>query len=255
MRAAPDFAKPHLLNNWHLHAGDPDDREQEAELRARSPISRADAIRTPLMVVQGGNDTRVTKAESDQLVKALRARGVDVTYLVRDDEGHGFVNPENTIDAYRAADRFLARHLSPSDGSALAMGGVLGTAGQAAAVKEINFATCQFSDKYLTFTVEQKTLGGRPNYYGATTCATTARGRSGSTTSIRGTGTSPRENARSHSSPFTESSHVRARRQQADGPSHTFRLSRVAASTTTRGRHASPLFLSCHSWSSAGEHV
>ncbi|MFD8386802.1 hypothetical protein ACFV2X_51370 [Streptomyces sp. NPDC059679] len=135
------------------------------------------------------------------------------------------------------------------------VGGVLGTAGQAAAVKEINFATCQFSDKYLTFTVEQKTLGGRPNYYGATTCATTARGRSGSTTSIRGTGTSPRENARSHSSPFTESSHVRARRQQAGGPSHTFRLSRVAASTTTRGRHASPLFLSCHSWSSAGEHV
>ncbi|MET8981387.1 beta/gamma crystallin domain-containing protein [Streptomyces sp. NPDC004539] len=49
--------------------------------------------------------------------------------------------------------------------SALAMGGVLGAAGQAAAIKQINFLTCQFSSKYLTFTVEQKSLGGRPNYY------------------------------------------------------------------------------------------
>ncbi|WP_448331818.1 S9 family peptidase [Streptomyces sp. DSM 41534] len=111
LRTVPEFVKPQLVNNWYLYAGNPDDTEQERKLRTRSPISRVDEIRTPLMVIQGGNDVRVVKAESDQVVEALRARGIEVEYLVKDDEGHGFVNPENNIDVYRAADRFLARHL------------------------------------------------------------------------------------------------------------------------------------------------
>ncbi|PNG95719.1 S9 family peptidase [Streptomyces malaysiensis] len=111
LRTVPEFVKPQLVNNWYLYAGNPDDTEQERQLRTRSPISRVDEIRTPLMVVQGGNDVRVVRAESDQVVEALRARGIEVEYLVKDDEGHGFVNPENNIDVYRAADRFLARHL------------------------------------------------------------------------------------------------------------------------------------------------
>ncbi|MEW2549874.1 S9 family peptidase [Streptomyces sp. NPDC047002] len=111
LRSVPEFVKPQLANNWYLYAGDPADPEQEADLWARSPLSRVDAIRTPLLVVQGAGDVRVVKAESDQLVDALRARGVEVEYLVKDDEGHGLVNPENAVDAYRAADRFLARHL------------------------------------------------------------------------------------------------------------------------------------------------
>jgi len=111
LRTVPAFVRPYLLNNWYLYAGDPEQPEQEADLWARSPISRVDDIRTPLMVVQGGNDVRVVKAESDQIVDALRARGVEVEYMVKDDEGHGFVNPENNIDMYRAAERFLARHL------------------------------------------------------------------------------------------------------------------------------------------------
>ena len=65
---------------------------------ARSPITRVDQIRTPLLVVQGANDVRVVQAESDNIVEALRARGVEVEYMVKDDEGHGFVNPENLID-------------------------------------------------------------------------------------------------------------------------------------------------------------
>lgn len=118
LRTVPEFAKPHLVNNWYLFAGDPDDPRQEADLWARSPISRVDDIRTPLMVAQGANDVRVVKAESDRIVDALRARGVEVEYLVKDDEGHGFVNPENNIDLYRTADRFLARHLGrPADAS------------------------------------------------------------------------------------------------------------------------------------------
>ncbi|MEV0641510.1 S9 family peptidase [Streptomyces sp. NPDC050619] len=111
LRTVPEFVRPHLVNNWYLYAGDPSDPQQEADLWARSPISRVDAIRTPLMVVQGANDVRVVKAESDRIVDALRARGVEVEYLVKDNEGHGFVNPDNNIDVYRAADRFLARHL------------------------------------------------------------------------------------------------------------------------------------------------
>ncbi|GAA3724309.1 S9 family peptidase [Streptomyces tremellae] len=118
LRSVPEFVKPQLANNWYLYAGDPADPEQEADLWARSPLSRVDAIRTPLLVVQGAGDARVVKAESDQLVEALRARSVDVEYLVKDDEGHGLVNPENAVDAYRAADRFLARHLGGRPGPA-----------------------------------------------------------------------------------------------------------------------------------------
>ena len=51
------------------------------------------------------------QAESDNLVEALRARGVEVEYMVKEDEGHGFVNPDNVIDMYHAVDRFLAEHL------------------------------------------------------------------------------------------------------------------------------------------------
>ncbi|MFF1713165.1 alpha/beta fold hydrolase [Streptomyces sp. NPDC058268] len=107
----PEFARPGLLNNWYLYAGDPSDPDQQADLLARSPISRVDRIRTPLMVAQGANDIRVVKAESDQIVDALRARGIEVEYMVKDNEGHGFLNPDNNIDLFRAADRFLARHL------------------------------------------------------------------------------------------------------------------------------------------------
>ncbi|MBN6033665.1 S9 family peptidase [Amycolatopsis sp. 195334CR] len=107
----PEFTKPSLGMNWFRYAGDPNDPAQKEDLLARSPISRVDDIRTPLMVVQGANDTRVVRAESDQIVDALRARGVDVDYLVFEDEGHFFVNPENLITMFRAAERFLGAHL------------------------------------------------------------------------------------------------------------------------------------------------
>ncbi len=111
MRTQPAFVRPSLVNNWYRYVGDPAVPEQEADMLARSPISRVDEIRTPLMVVQGANDARVVKAESDQLVDGLRERGVDVEYLVFDDEGHAVVNTENLITMFGAAERFLARHL------------------------------------------------------------------------------------------------------------------------------------------------
>ena len=111
MRGQPDFVKPMLASNWFTYVGDPADPVQEADMLARSPISRVDQIRTPLMVVHGANDARVVLAESDQLVEALRARGVPVEYTVMEDEGHAIENPENVIALYTAAERFLAEHL------------------------------------------------------------------------------------------------------------------------------------------------
>ncbi|MET4428801.1 MULTISPECIES: S9 family peptidase [unclassified Mycolicibacterium] len=111
MRTLPNVARPFLANNWHLYVGNPNDPAQEADMLARSPITRVDQIRTPLLVVQGANDSRVVQAESDNLVAALRARGVEVEYMVKEDEGHGFLNPDNQIDLYHAVERFLAQHL------------------------------------------------------------------------------------------------------------------------------------------------
>jgi hypothetical protein len=108
----PSPSRTWPTNNWHLFVGNPDVPEQEADMLARSPIIRVDQIRTPLLVVQGANDdSRVMQAESDNLVEALRARGVEVEYMVKDDEGRGFVNDENVIDLYRAIERFLAEHI------------------------------------------------------------------------------------------------------------------------------------------------
>ena len=86
--------------------------ETEKELlEAVSPALHADKIRVPLMIAQGANDPRVNKAESDQMVEALRKRGVEVDYMVKDNEGHGFANQENRLDFYRAMETFLKKHM------------------------------------------------------------------------------------------------------------------------------------------------
>jgi dipeptidyl aminopeptidase/acylaminoacyl peptidase len=83
-------------------------------LQAASPVNAVDRIRTPLFIAQGAKDPRVAKAESDQMVDALRKRGVEVQYMVKDNEGHGFQNEENRFEFYDAMERFLARHLKPA---------------------------------------------------------------------------------------------------------------------------------------------
>lgn len=86
--------------------------EKDKELlTAVSPVFHADKIKTPLFVAQGANDPRVNKAESDQIVEALRARGVDVEYMLKENEGHGFLNEENKIEFYNAMLKFLDSHL------------------------------------------------------------------------------------------------------------------------------------------------
>lgn len=86
------------------------DRER---LEATSPALHADRIQTPLFIAQGATDPRVRKEESDQMVDVLRRRGVDVEYMVKEDEGHGFLKEENRMEFYLALERFLARHLGP----------------------------------------------------------------------------------------------------------------------------------------------
>ncbi|MBV8579442.1 MAG: S9 family peptidase [Candidatus Eremiobacteraeota bacterium] len=85
--------------------------DDAAFLAASSPLHRAGAIRAPLLIGQGANDPRVRQAESDQIVAAMRANDVPVTYVVFDDEGHGFARPENATRFTAAAEAFLARHL------------------------------------------------------------------------------------------------------------------------------------------------
>jgi dipeptidyl aminopeptidase/acylaminoacyl peptidase len=111
MRTLPPWVKPLLRNSWYTYVGDPDDAAQEADMMARSPISRVDRILTPLLVVQGANDVRVVKAEADNIVAGLRARKVPVEYLIADDEGHGFQNPENVMAMFRALERHFGRYL------------------------------------------------------------------------------------------------------------------------------------------------
>jgi len=112
--AIPPYWKPYLAMMYEM-VGHP---ERDAErLRDTSPFFHADRIRVPLLVAQGGNDPRVRQQESDQIVAALRARGVDVAYLLRDDEGHGFVKEENRFAFYRELERFLAAHLKPQPGT------------------------------------------------------------------------------------------------------------------------------------------
>lgn len=91
-----------------------DQEKDKAQFTATSPALNADKIKTPLFVAQGAKDPRVVKAESDQMVEALRKRGVQVDYMVKDNEGHGFRNQENQFEFYEAMEKFFAKHLRAS---------------------------------------------------------------------------------------------------------------------------------------------
>jgi len=104
----PPYWQPQIAL-FHQRVGNP---ETDAEfLWSRSPLSRAAAIKTPLLIAQGANDPRVKQAESEQIVTALKDAGIDHEYMLFPDEGHGFAKPENRLKFYAAAERFLARHL------------------------------------------------------------------------------------------------------------------------------------------------
>ncbi|UCE40591.1 MAG: S9 family peptidase [Candidatus Aminicenantes bacterium] len=87
------------------------------KLRAKSPLFHAENIVRPLMVLQGANDPRVLKVESDEIVEAVKKNGVPVEYIVFDDEGHGFVIKKNQIEGYSAVLAFLDKYLKAEGGN------------------------------------------------------------------------------------------------------------------------------------------
>ena len=113
MSTIPPYWKPYLEMMYEM-VGDP---EKDKELMtAASPVFHVDKIKCPLFIAQGANDPRVAKAESDQMVEALKKRGIDVPYMVKDNEGHGFGNEENRMDFYKEMERFFGKYLGGSVG-------------------------------------------------------------------------------------------------------------------------------------------
>ncbi len=108
LASIPPYWKP-LLEQMYEEAGHPE--KDKDLLKEISPVFHADKIKAPLFVVQGAKDPRVKKAESDQIVAALEKRGVEVPYLVKENEGHGFRNEENRIEFHYLMEAFLQKHL------------------------------------------------------------------------------------------------------------------------------------------------
>lgn len=109
METVPPYWMP-MREKFYEMIGHP---EKEKELvKKASPLFSADKIKAPLFVVQGAQDPRVKKSESDQIVDALKKRGVDVPYLVKDNEGHGFRNEENKMEFYKKMEAFLDKHMT-----------------------------------------------------------------------------------------------------------------------------------------------
>src|ERR1017187_709164 len=108
LETIPPYWAP-LRAQLYKRVGNP---ETDAEfLWSRSPLSRASDIAIPLLIAQGANDPRVKQAESEQIVAALKAAGIDHEHMLFPDEGHGFSKPENRLKFYAAAEKFLAKHM------------------------------------------------------------------------------------------------------------------------------------------------
>jgi dipeptidyl aminopeptidase/acylaminoacyl peptidase len=111
MGTIPPYWEPYKKMMFEM-VGDPESEEDSLLLRSASPVFHADKIVAPLLVAQGAKDPRVNVDESDQMVEAMRKRGVEVEYLVKENEGHGFRNEENRFEFYRAMEKFLSNHLA-----------------------------------------------------------------------------------------------------------------------------------------------
>ncbi|MCG8467115.1 MAG: S9 family peptidase [Gemmatimonadetes bacterium] len=103
----PAYWRPFLEGTFYRHVGDPADVDDLEDMQARSPLNFVGQIEDPIMIVQGANDPRVTQRESDQMAIALRDRGIPVTYLLAENEGHGFANADNRMALYRSMEVFF----------------------------------------------------------------------------------------------------------------------------------------------------
>ena len=112
MKTIPPYWEP-MLEMMYEMVGDVE--KDSVMLREVSPVFHVDKIKAPLFIAQGKNDPRVNVDESDQMVKAMKDKGIKVEYLVKNNEGHGFRNEENKFDFYRAMEKFLNTQLSKKD--------------------------------------------------------------------------------------------------------------------------------------------
>jgi dipeptidyl aminopeptidase/acylaminoacyl peptidase len=110
MDTIPPYWGP-WISVWKNRIADPATEAGREFLRERSPLTHIDRVSKPILIAQGMQDVRVVAAESEQMVTALKTRGVPVTYVTFPDEGHGFVRPENRLAFFAVADAFLAKHL------------------------------------------------------------------------------------------------------------------------------------------------
>lgn len=100
-----------FMEHFHRRYADVRTEEGRAWLRARSPIYKVDEITKPMLIGHGANDIRCTLAQSDLIVEAMQKKGLEVTYVVYPDEGHGFARPENNLSFFTIAELFFAKHL------------------------------------------------------------------------------------------------------------------------------------------------
>ncbi|PSJ72173.1 S9 family peptidase [Sphingobacteriales bacterium UPWRP_1] len=112
LNTIPPYWKP-FLDMMYEMVGHPEKDKQY--LTEASPVFHVHQIKAPLFVAQGAKDPRVNINESDQIVNALRNNGVEVQYMVKDNEGHGFHNQENKFEFYEAMEQFLEEHLHPAN--------------------------------------------------------------------------------------------------------------------------------------------
>jgi dipeptidyl aminopeptidase/acylaminoacyl peptidase len=110
LESIPPYWGP-LRSQFTTRMGNPDTEEGRAMLVERSPLTHVDKISKPLLIGQGANDPRVKQAESDQIVEAMQARGIPVTYVLYPDEGHGFARPPNRLSFNAITESFLGRCL------------------------------------------------------------------------------------------------------------------------------------------------
>ncbi|MDQ3254648.1 MAG: S9 family peptidase [Acidobacteriota bacterium] len=111
IKSFPPYWKPFMSISWTPFVGDPENPKEKADMEARSPLFKIDRIKAPLLIGQGANDPRVTQAESDQMVEAMRKAGKQVEYIIFTDEGHGFARPENRLFFNAKTEEFLAKHI------------------------------------------------------------------------------------------------------------------------------------------------
>lgn len=110
-RDKPSYWKYYMDIYRKKIGGDPDTEEGKKFLESRSPINFVDRIKKPLLIAQGAHDPRVKKEQSDIIVKAMNKRGIPVTYALYENEGHGFLRPENRLSFYALTEEFLHKHL------------------------------------------------------------------------------------------------------------------------------------------------